>query len=708
MSYIINAFSTLLGYLMYVCFFALKNYGAAIVLFTLLTKAVLWPLSEWVQKNSVKIVRITPELNHIKANYFGDKDTIAEKSSELYKREGYNPFASLIPLLMQLVLLMGLVQVIYNPLTHLYHLDDSLSSRMIDLTCELTDADRESSSIQMSVVDAVQNPSYFTEFQRLQPEFADVDMDRLLDSIRDADMELLGISMGTVPSEARGLTLLMPFAAAIAALILCIGQNKLNPLQAEQGKLNQVGMTLLSVGISLGLGAFVPLGVGFYWIWSNLFSLAQQVILNKMIDPKKYIDYEELEKSKEELAGLEELGKSGRGGRFRHNPYAKKEKSDYKRFFSIANKHFVVYSEGSGYYKYYKNIIEYVLEHSNVAVHYITNDPEDQIFEMVEKNPQIKPYYIGEKRFITLMMKMDADIVMMTTPDLENYYMKRSYVKKDIEYIYTNHGIGSDNLLLRTHALDHFDTIFAIGPNIVEEQRALEKTYDLPAKNLIETGYCLLDDMTDAYNRMEKRENDVKTILIAPSWQKDNLLDYCLDDLLSGITGRGYRVIVRPHPQYVRVYPAKMNRILEKYKGKTDQDFMIETDFSSNVTVYSADLVITDWSGIGYEFSFTTRKPTLFINTPMKVMNPEWQKIEVPPIDFALREQIGVSLDVENLANAGETVDTLIRDTPLYYDKIGRLKNETFYHPGRSGEVSGQYILDRLQEKQKRKMAKDN
>ena len=92
----------------------------------------------------------------------------------------------------------------------------------------------------------------------------------------------------------------------------------------------------------------------------------------------------------------------------------------------------------------------------------------------------------------------------------------------------------------------------------------------------------------------------------------------------------------------------------------------------------------------------------------MKVMNPEWHKIEVAPIDFALREQVGVSLDVENLINAGEVVDTLIRDTPLYYEKIGQLKEKTFYHPGHSGEVSGQYILDRLQEKQKRKMAKDN
>lgn len=694
-------FSTLLGYLMYFCYNILKKYGAAIVMFTLLTKVVLWPLSVWVQKNSVKIVRLTPEINHIKANYFGDKDMIAEKTSDLYKREAYNPFASMIPLLIQIVLLMGLVQVIYNPLTHLYHVNTDLSDRMVSLTCELTGEDIESSSIQMTVVDTVKNPEYYDEFMNLQSEFTEVDMESLLTDIRTTNMSLMGVSMGFVPSVEGGLTLLMPVAAAIAALILCIGQNKLNPLQAEQGKFNQIGMTLLSVGISLFLGAFVPLGVGFYWIWSNLFSLAQQIILNVIINPKDYIDYEELEKSKEELAGLEGLGKNKKGI-FAHNPYAKKERADYKRFFSIANKHFVVYSEGSGYYKYFKNIVEYILEHSNVAVHYITNAPNDLIFEKAKENPQIKPYYIGEKKLITLMMKMDADIVLMTTPDLENYYVKRSYIKKDVEYIYTNHGIGSDNLTLRSHALDHFDTIFAIGPHIIEEQRALEKVYNLPAKKLVETGYCLLDDMIENYAKMEKKENEVKTILVAPSWQKDNLLDFCLDELLGGIVGKGYRVIVRPHPQYVRIYPAKIARILEKYKDKIDDNFIIETDFSSNVTVYSADLLITDWSSVGYEFSFTTHKPTLYINTPMKVMNPEWQKIDVVPFDIKIRDQIGAALDVDQLAQVGDVVDKLIKNTSAYYNEIASLKEKTFYHLGHSGEVSGQYILKQLKEKQER------
>ena len=100
------------------------------------------------------------------------------------------------------------------------------------------------------------------------------------------------------------------------------------------------------------------------------------------------------------------------------------------------NKHLVFYSESSGFYKYYQGIIEWLLAHTNLTIHYITSDPEDQIFALAEKEDKIRAYYIGEKRLITLMMKMDADVVVMTMPDIENFHIKRSYIRKDIEYIY--------------------------------------------------------------------------------------------------------------------------------------------------------------------------------------------------------------------------------------------------------------------------------
>ena len=62
------------------------NYGLAIILFTLVTKLVLLPVSVWIHNNSILMVKIQPEINMLKVKYFGDSDTIADEQAKLFKR----------------------------------------------------------------------------------------------------------------------------------------------------------------------------------------------------------------------------------------------------------------------------------------------------------------------------------------------------------------------------------------------------------------------------------------------------------------------------------------------------------------------------------------------------------------------------------------------------------------------------------------------
>ncbi len=105
-----------------------------------------------------------------------------------------------------------------------------------------------------------------------------------------------------------GIDIIVPIAAGISAWLLCVAQNAANVIQAEQSKLNKYGMMAFSVGLSLYLGWFVPAGVALYWIASNLFAILQQYLLNWAINPKDYVDYEELEASKQELEELQSIG----------------------------------------------------------------------------------------------------------------------------------------------------------------------------------------------------------------------------------------------------------------------------------------------------------------------------------------------------------------------------------------------------------------
>ncbi len=616
------------------CYMVCGNYGIAIILFTFLSKIVLLPLSVWVQKNSIKMVKMQPEINEMKVRLFGDKDAIAEEQLRIYKKAGYHPLASIIPMAIQLFLLVGVIE---------------------------------------AVKAGIANP--------------------------EISMDFFGFDLGGVPASAGGKLIWSPFIAGGSAWLLCVAQNMSNVLQMEQSKANKYGMLLISVGLSLYLGWFVPVGVAVYWIASNLFAILQLYLLNWAINPKKHVDYTRLENSKKQLAELEKLG-AGRRKAF-GDPLAKRERADYKRFFSIVNKHVVFYSESSGFFKYYRGIIEYLLENTNLVIHYVTSDPLDAVFEISRQQPKLKAYYIGEKKLITLMMKMDADIVIMTMPDLENYHIKRSYVRKDIEYIYIPHGMDSLNMTMRKGSMDHYDTIFCVGRHQKEEIEKTEEIYGLPHKKLIEWGYCLLDQMRKEYTGESGARADIPMILIAPSWQPDNIVDSCLEEILDCLKASRYHIVVRPHPQHVKHKGEYMHSLQQKYQE--DENIEIQTDFSSNSTVFQADLLITDWSGIAYEYAYTTEKPVLFINTPMKVMNPEYQRIGVTPLNILLRNEIGCSLNLDELGQILARAEQLLQQKDLYAGRIHTFVEEYVYGLGDSSEVGAKYIVSSLQDKIKEK-----
>ena len=197
-----------LGWLMRTAYSLTGNYGLAVMLFTLMTKVILLPLSLWVHANGIKMVRLEPAVNRLKVRYFGDPDKVADEQALLYKKAHYSPFASVIPVAVQVVLLIGLVQIIYHP-----------------------------------------------DVWLRQP---------------DLDTRFLGFDLSMAPVSAGGIHLVVPVLAGLAALVLGMCQNRINPLQKSQKLAAQMISMGISVGISLVLGFTVPAGVGFYWIWSNL------------------------------------------------------------------------------------------------------------------------------------------------------------------------------------------------------------------------------------------------------------------------------------------------------------------------------------------------------------------------------------------------------------------------------------------------------
>jgi YidC/Oxa1 family membrane protein insertase len=163
--------------------------------------------------------------------------------------------------------------------------------------------------------------------------------------------------------------------------------------------------------------------------------------------------------------------------------------------------------------------------------------------------------------------------------------------------------------------------------------------------------------LAEAYAAIPKTPNEKPRILIAPSWQVDNIMELCIDDMLNVLLGHGYEIILRPHPQFIRLFPERIKTLIEQYAPYTQTgEIIFELDFTGNESVYMSDVLISDWSDISVEFSFCTLKPCICINTPMKVMNPNYYQYGIESQYITIRDKIGISVDVENVKDINEII----------------------------------------------------
>ena len=136
------------------------------------------------------------------------------------------------------------------------------------------------------------------------------------------------------------------------------------------------------------------------------------------------------------------------------------------------------------------------------------------------------------------------------------------------------------------------------------------------------------------------------------------------------------------------------------FRNNNEKDgVIIETDFSSNNTVFEADLMISDWSGVASEYLFTTNHPVLYVDTPMKVMNPEYTKIDTVPLNIWIREVAGKILPLDRMDLARGMIEDLLEHSDEYSETIKKLKEEYIYNLGNSSEIGARYIIDSLFEK---------
>ncbi len=361
----------------------------------------------------------------------------------------------------------------------------------------------------------------------------------------------------------------------------------------------------------------------------------------------------------------------------------------------IEEKDVVFYSEDNASWVHFEPIIKELLEKHRQKICYLTSSIDDPILKGNEK--LIRSFYIGNGMIRTLLFSwLRVRLMIMTMPDLENYYIKRSKVYP-VHYIYVFHNMASTHMVFRTGAYDHYDTIFCVGPHHEKEIRTAEKLYGLPAKNLVEHGNSRLDSVLFEAAKREKKDssNGQKRILIAPSYGKNALLETCGIRLIEILLNAGYFVTARPHPLTVRDNNSLISQITQKYGSNAN--FLLETDVASQASLHSSQLLISDYSGAAFEFALGLGKPVVFVDLPRNINNPKYTEHYCQTFVRFIRSQNGYVLSTDNLEKAPELIDDLISDRESFESKIETIRSENIYNVGLSGEMGAKAVIEQLE-----------
>jgi CDP-glycerol glycerophosphotransferase (TagB/SpsB family) len=241
--------------------------------------------------------------------------------------------------------------------------------------------------------------------------------------------------------------------------------------------------------------------------------------------------------------------------------------------------------------------------------------------------------------------------------------------------------------------IDYFDSILLTGDYQEKDIRALEKLRGLPEKQLVTVGCTYLDVYAQTIRQIPPEEEHPFTVLVSPSWGPSALLSKYGGRLLDPLVRTGWRIIIRPHPQSKKSEGPLLESLMEKYKGsaKVLWDYERENIYS----LAKADVMISDFSGIIFDYLFLFDKPVLYVK----------QGLDLRPYDaddldggadalwqFRTLHEAGIELTEALFDSIVEVIKTA-SDSPALKKARREAKEAAWQFPGEAGKRTADFML---------------
>ena len=246
---------------------------------------------------------------------------------------------------------------------------------------------------------------------------------------------------------------------------------------------------------------------------------------------------------------------------------------------------------------------------------------------------------------------------MLTTPGLDVLHIKRN--RGVAHYCHIVHSLSP--MTYRVFGVDYFDSVLVANEVQEDFVRDIESAHNVKRKHIAITGSTYLDELSLQANALESfPKNSTKTILVSPSWGKETLLNKYGLDLLLPLAKSSYHIIIRPHPQSY-ISPSERENIQHLQEALKDYSNVEWDKDTPNIYAFSkADMMISDFSSVIFDFVCLQGKPVLTIDNDMDLSGYDMADIERDSIwTFKALDRIGKRISQKHFSQIQEICEEI-------------------------------------------------
>lgn len=281
-------FASLFGYVLNFLYNLLNNYGLAIILFTVLIKLIMLPLSIKQQKTMKKSAKLQEKMQIIQFKYKNNQEKMNQEMMDLYKSENMSPFSGCLSTIMQFILLLAIFYLVRSPLTYMKKVEQPVIDNYI------AEMKEEGKTVSQNYpeIDIIREKGSQDEKVNINMEFLGLDLSAIpQQNMKDYKVwiipvlyiisSFISIRMTTKMQEKankkKNDKLLME-AESKENTEVKKEENELDAVM-QSNKMMSWMMPILSISIAL----IAPLGLALYWLVNNILMIGERIILDKII-----------------------------------------------------------------------------------------------------------------------------------------------------------------------------------------------------------------------------------------------------------------------------------------------------------------------------------------------------------------------------------------------------------------------------------------